>query len=152
MRPPSEVPACSPGTTVSQALEMLVQSGTQALPVCEMTQVTGIVTLADIARHISGRQGVPSAAETVRALMRPAAIVPPGTPLPAIAKAIADDGIIMVSGSGDQPEGYVISESLLTQAPPGTSARPPGPARVAVSDTRNRGSATRPQAVNRVGE
>ena len=104
MLPPSEVPACSPDTTVAQALELLVQSGTQALPVCETTRVTGIVTLTDLARHISIHQGVPSASETVRALMRPAAIVPPGTPLPAIAKAIAEDGIIVVSGSGDQPE------------------------------------------------
>jgi CBS domain-containing protein/tetratricopeptide (TPR) repeat protein len=129
MLPPSEVPACSPDTTVAQALEQLVQSGTQALPVCEMTRVTGIVTLADLARHISGHQGVPSATETVRALMRPAAIVPPGTPLSAIAKAIADDGIIVVSGSGDQPDGYLTAESLLTQAPPGTGARPASPGR-----------------------
>jgi CBS domain-containing protein len=129
MLPPSEVPACTPGTTVAQALELLVQSGTQALPVCEMTRVAGIVTLADLARHISGHQGVPPAAETVKALMRPATIVPPGTPLPAIAKAIADDGIIVVSGSGDQPDGYLTAESLLTQAPPGTSARPTAPDR-----------------------
>jgi CBS domain-containing protein len=129
MLPPSEVPACSPDTTVAQALELLVQSGTQALPVCEMTRVTGIVTLADLARHISSHQGVPSATETVRALMRPAAIVPPSTPLSAIAKAIADDGIIVVSGSGDQPDGYLTAESLLTQAPPGASARPASPGR-----------------------
>jgi CBS domain-containing protein len=129
MLPSSEVPACSPDTTVAQALELLVQSGTQALPVCETTRVTGIVTLADLARHISGHQGLPSAAETIRTLMRPAIIVPPGTPLPAIAKAIADDGIIVVSVSGDQPDGYLTSESLLTQAPPGTSARPASPGR-----------------------
>jgi CBS domain-containing protein/TPR repeat protein len=124
MLPPSEVPACSPGTTVAQALELLVQSRTQALPVCETVRVTGIVTLTDLARHISSHQGVPSVSETIRALMRPAAIVPPGTPLPAIAKAIAEDGIIVVSGSGDQPEGYLTSESLLTQSPPGRSTRP----------------------------
>jgi len=129
MLPPSEVPECRPDTTVAQALELLVQSGTQALPVCEMTRVTGIVTLADLARHISDHQGVPGAAETVRALMRQAVIVPPGTPLPAIARAIADDGIIVVASSGDQPDGYLTAESLLTQAPPGTSARPPGPDR-----------------------
>jgi CBS domain-containing protein/TPR repeat protein len=129
MLPPSEVPACSPGTTVAQALELLVQSGTQALPVCEMTRVTGIVTLADLARHISGHQGVPSATETIRALMRPAAIVPPSTPLSAIARAIADDGIIVISGSGDQPDGYLTAESLLTQAPPGAGARPASPGR-----------------------
>ena len=129
MLPSSEVPACSPGTTVAQALELLVQSGTQALPVCEMTRVTGIVTLADLARHISDHQGVPPVTETVRTLMRPAAIVPPGTPLSAIAKTIADDGIIVVSGSGDQPDGYLTAESLLTQAPPGTSARPADPGR-----------------------
>jgi CBS domain-containing protein/tetratricopeptide (TPR) repeat protein len=129
MLPPSEVPACSPDTTVAQALEQLVQSGTQALPVCEMTQVTGIVTLADLARHISSHQGVPSATETIRALMRPPAIVPPSTPLPAIAKAIADDGIIVVSGSGDQPDGYLTAESLLTQAPLGASAGLASPGR-----------------------
>jgi CBS domain-containing protein/tetratricopeptide (TPR) repeat protein len=129
MLPPSEVPACSPGTTVAQALDLLVQSGTQALPVCEMTRVTGIVTLADLARHISGHQGVPSATETIRALMRPAAIVPPSTPLSAIARAIADDGIIVISGSGDQPDGYLTAESLLTQAPPGAGARPASPGR-----------------------
>ena len=127
MLPSSEVPACRPDTTVAQALELLVQSGTQALPVCEMTRVTGIVTLADLARHISDHQGVPSATETVRALMRPATIVPAGTPLSAIAKAIADDGIIVVSGSGDQPDGYLTAESLLTQAPPGTSTHPVAP-------------------------
>jgi len=129
MLPPSEVPECKPDTTVAQALELLVQSGTQALPVCQMTRVTGIVTLADLARHISDHQGVPPVTETVRALMRPATIVPPGTPLPAIAKAIADDGIIAVAGSGDQPDGYLTAESLLTQAPPGTSARPAVPDR-----------------------
>ena len=127
MLPPSEVPECSPDTTVIQALERLVQSGTQALPVCETTRVTGIVTLADLARHISDRQGMPPGTGTVKALMRPATIVPPGTPLPAIGKAIADDGIIVVSGSGDQPDGYLTAESLLTQAPPGTSARPAAP-------------------------
>jgi CBS domain-containing protein len=129
MLPPSEVPDCRPDTTVAQALELLVQSGTQALPVCELTRVTGIVTLADLARHISDHQGVPPAAGTIRALMRPAAIVPPSTPLPAIAKAIADDGIIVVSSSGDQPDGYLTAESLLTQAPPGTSAQPAPPYR-----------------------
>jgi CBS domain-containing protein len=129
MLPPSEVPACTPGTTVAQALELLVQSGTQALPVCEMTRVTGIVTLADLARHISAHQGVPPVTGTIRALMRPAATVPPGTPLPAIARAIADDGIIIVSASGDQPDGYLTAESLLTQAPPGTSTRPDSPGR-----------------------
>ncbi len=56
--------------------------------------------------------------------MRPATIVPAGTPLPAIAQAIADDGIIVVSGPGDRPAGYLTAESVLTQAPPGTSARP----------------------------
>ena len=127
MLPSSEVPACSPDTTVAQALELLVQSGTQALPVCEMTGVTGIVTLADLARHISSHQGVPSASEAIRALMRPATIVPPGTTLSAIAKAIAEDGIIVVSGSGDQPDGYLTSESLLTQAPPATSTRAADP-------------------------
>ncbi len=85
-----------------------------------MTRVIGIVMLADLARHISGHQ---AATQTVRALMRPDTVVPPGTPLPAIAKAIADDGITVVSGSGDQPDGYLTAESLLTQAPPGTSSR-----------------------------
>lgn len=129
MLPPSEVPACRPDTTVAQALELLVQSGTQALPVCETAQVAGIVTLADLARHISDHQGALPSAGTVRALMRPAVVVPPGTPLPAIARAIADDGIIVVSSSADQPDGYLTAESLLTQAPPGTSTRPGGPAR-----------------------
>jgi CBS domain-containing protein len=129
MLPPSEVPACRPDTTVAQALELLVQSGTQALPVCETTWVTGIVTLADLARYISDHQGVPPMTETVKALIRPAAIVPPGTPLSAIAKTIADDGLIVVSGSGEQPDGYLTTESLLTQAPPGVSIRPAGPDR-----------------------
>ncbi len=129
MLPPSEVPECKPDTTVIQALERLVQSGTQALPVCQMTRVVGIVTLADLARYISDRQGAAPVTETVRALMRPAAIVPPGTPLPAIAQAIAEDGIIVVSGSGDQPDGYLTAESVLTQVPPGTSARPAVPDR-----------------------
>jgi CBS domain-containing protein len=129
MLPPSEVPECKPDTTVIQALERLVQSGTQALPVCQMTRVVGIVTLADLARYISDRQGAAPVTETVRALMRPATIVPPGTPLPAIAQAIADDGIIVVSGSGDQPDGYLTAESVLTQVPPGTSARPAVPDR-----------------------
>ena len=132
---------------MAQALELLVQSGTQALPVCEMTRVTGIVTLADLARHISDHQGVPSATETVRALMRPATIVPPGTPLSAIAKAIADDGIIVVSGSGDRPDGYLTAESLLTQAPPGTSTRAGRPGPAATADTRNRGSPAQPRPV-----
>lgn len=127
MLPPSEVPECSPGTTVAQALELMVRSGTQALPVCEMTGITGIVTLADLAMRISDYQGARSAAGTVRELIRPAVIVPPDTPLPAIARAIADDGIIVVSGSGDRPDGYLTSESLLTQAPPGTSDRPANP-------------------------
>ena len=129
MLPHSEVPECSPDTTVIQALERLVQSGTQALPVCETTRVVGIVTLADLARYISDRQGAAPVTETVRALMRPATIVPPGTPLPAIAQAIANDGIIVVSGSGDQPDGYLTAESVLTQVPPGTSARPAVPDR-----------------------
>jgi len=129
MLPPSEVPECKPDTTVIQALERLVQSGTPALPVCQMTRVVGIVTLADLARYISDRQGAAPVTETVRALMRPATIVPPGTPLPAIAQAIAEDGIIVVSGSGDQPDGYLTAESVLTQVPPGTSARPAVPDR-----------------------
>ena len=106
-----------------------MQSGTQALPVCETTRVVGIVTLADLARYISDRRGAAPVTETVRALMRPATIVPPGTPLPAIAQAIANDGIIVVSGSGDQPDGYLTAESVLTQVPPGTSARPVVPDR-----------------------
>jgi CBS domain-containing protein len=123
MLPPSEVPECGPDTTVIEALERLVQSGTQALPVCEMSRVVGIVTLADLARNISGRQGgLP--AETVKALMRPATIVPPDTPLPTIAQALADNGIIVVSGPAARPAGYLTAESVLTQAPPGTGARP----------------------------
>ena len=54
-------------------------------------------------------QGALPAAQTVRALNRPATVVPPGTPLSAIAKAIADDGITVVSGSGDQPDGTGLS-------------------------------------------
>ena len=122
MLPPSEVPECGPDTTVIQALEWLVQSGTQALPVCQMSRVVGIVTLADLARHINDHQGVPLVTETVKALMRPATIVPPGTPLPAIAQAIADDGIIVISSPDGRPAGYLTAESVLTQAPPGTSA------------------------------
>ena len=124
MLPPSEVPECGPDTTLIEALERLVQSGTQALPVCEKSRVVGIVTLADLARHINDHHGVPSVTEDVHLLMRPATIVPTGTPLPAIAQAIADDGIIVVSGPGDRPVGYLTAESVLTQAPPGTSTRP----------------------------
>jgi CBS domain-containing protein len=124
MLPASEVPECRPDTTVMEALERLVQSGTQALPVCEMSRVAGIVTLADLARHINDHLGVPSATETVKALMRPATIVPAGTPLSAIAQAIADDGIIVVSDSGDRPVGYLTAESVLTQDPRATSTDP----------------------------
>jgi CBS domain-containing protein len=129
MLPPSEVPECRPDTTLIEALERLVQSGAQALPVCEMSRVAGIVTLADLARHINDRLGVPSATETVRALMRPATIVPADTPLSAITRALADNGIIVVSGSGDRPVGYLTAESVLTQTPqtsdhPTTQDRP----------------------------
>lgn len=117
MLPPSEVPECRPDTTLIEALERLVQSGAQALPVCEMSRVAGIVTLADLARHINDHLGVPSATETVKVLMRPATIVPADTPLSAIAQALADDGIIVVSGSGERPVGYVTAESVLTQTP-----------------------------------
>lgn len=124
MLPPSEVPECRPDTTLIEALEQLVQSGTQALPVCEMSRVVGIVRLADLARHINDHPGVPPA--TVKALMRPATIVPAGTPLSAITRPIADDGIIVVSGSGDRPAGYLTAESILTQAPrPAAGGRPP---------------------------
>lgn len=129
MLPPSEVPECRPDTTLIEALERLVQSGAQALPVCEMSRVVGIVTLADLARHINDHLGVPSATKTVKVLMRPATIVPADTPLSAIARAIADDGIIVVSGPGDRPVGYLTAESVLTQAPPGTSAHPIAPDR-----------------------
>ena len=129
MLPPSEVPECRPDTTLIEALERLVQSGSLALPVCERSRVAGIVTLADLARHINDHQGVPPATETVKVLMRPATIVPADTPLSAIAKAIADDGIIVVSGPGDRPDGYLTAESLLTQAPPGTSAHSVAPDR-----------------------
>jgi CBS domain-containing protein len=123
MLPPSEVPDCRPDTTVIEALEQLVQSGTQALPVCEASRVVGIVTLANLATNISDRQGTLSVAGTIRTLMRPATIVPPGTPLPEIAQAIATDGIIVVSGPSDRPAGYLTAESVLTQAPPVTSDR-----------------------------
>jgi len=127
MLPPSEVAECRPDTTVIEALERLVQSGTQALPVCEGFRVVGIVTLADLARHISDLQGVQPRAETVKALMRSATIVPADTPLSAIAQAIADDGIIVVSGTDDRPAGYLTAESLLlTQGPSaGTSTKHP---------------------------
>jgi CBS domain-containing protein len=127
MLPPSEVPVCLPDTTLMEALEWVVQSGAQALPVCELSRVVGVVTLADLARHISDHLGVPSAAETVKALMRPATIVPADTPLSAIAQAIADDGIIVISGSDDRPVGYLTAESVLTQTPAGTSTRPATP-------------------------
>ena len=124
MLPRSEVPECAPDTALIQALERLVQSGTQALPVCERSRVAGIVTLADLARHINDHQGVPSATKTVKALMRPATIVPAHTPLSAIAQAIADDSIIVISGSGDRPVGYLTAESVLTQTRSVASARP----------------------------
>jgi hypothetical protein len=41
-----------------------------------------------------------------------------------MATVLEPDGIIVVSGSGDQPDGYLTAESLLTQAPPGASTRP----------------------------
>jgi CBS domain-containing protein len=124
MLPASEVPECRPDTTVMEALERLVQSGTQALPVCEMSRVAGIVTLADLARHINDHLGVPSVTETVKALMRPATIVPADTPLSAITQAIADDGIIVISDSGDRAAGYLTAESVLTQDPRATSTYP----------------------------
>jgi hypothetical protein len=70
-----------------------------------------------LARHINDHLSVPSATETVKVLMRPATVVPAGTPLSAIAQPIADDGIIVVSGSGDRPVGYLTTESVLTQVP-----------------------------------
>lgn len=124
MLPASEMPECRPDTTVMEALERLVQSGTQALPVCEMSRVAGIVTLADLARHINDHLGVPSVTETVKALMRPATIVAADTPLSAIAQAIANDGIIVVSDGDNRPVGYLTAESVLTQDPRATSTYP----------------------------
>ena len=106
-----------------------MQSGTQALPVCETTRVVGIVTLADLARHISDRRGVPSGDGDRQGADAPGHHRARRHAAAAIAQAIADDGIIVVSGSGDQPDGYLTAESLLTQAPPGTSARPVVPDR-----------------------
>ena len=129
MLPPSEAPACSPDATVAEALELLVQLGNP-----------GSAGLRDDrgSRHRDTNR--PRQAylwppgRAVRAGDSQGADAPghhraPGTPLPTIAKAIAEDGIIVVSGSSSQPEGYLTSELLLTQAPPGTSARPVGPGR-----------------------
>ena len=90
-----------------------------------MSRVIGIVTLSDLARNVSDHLGEPSG-ETVRALMRPAAAVPPDTPVTEIAEAIAGDGIIVVSRPDGRPAGYVTAESVLTQAVPGTSSQPGG--------------------------
>ena len=127
MLPPAEMPECSPDTTLAGVLERLVQSGTPALPVREASRVVGIVTLADVARHINDRVDVPSATVIARTLMRPGVSVPADTPLSAITQAIADDGIIVVTdpGSGHQPIGYLTAETVLIQNPASGRSRPP---------------------------
>jgi CBS domain-containing protein len=110
----------TPATTVSEALEQVLQSSGPALPVFEGTRAIGVATLADLARRIHDRHGLPMI-EHVETLMRPPVMLETDTPLSVVRARIADEGagLLLVIASSGETVGYITAESLLTVKPAG---------------------------------
>jgi len=132
MVPVGSVTALTPDTTVHEALEQILLSGIQALPVHDGAEVARVVTLADLARRIYGSRGVPSI-ERIETLIRPAAAVAMDASGPAVRNAMAHGGtgMVIVTGPGGETVGYITAESLLA-GEPSTAPASHGPARFQV--------------------
>jgi CBS domain-containing protein len=124
MLPLASVPAAAPGTTLDEAMERLLESGAQALPVTAGAGVVGTVALADLARAMRRAHGLPSI-QRVEALMRPPVTVPGAAPAPAAAAAAARSpaGLVVVTAPDGAPAGYLTPGSLLAAAPPAGPGR-----------------------------
>ncbi len=132
MVPVGSVTALTPDTTVHEALEQILLSGIQALPVHDGAEVARVVTLADLARRIYGSRGVPSI-ERIETLIRPAAAVAMDASGPAVRNAMAHGGtgMVIVTGPDGETAGYITAESLLA-GEPSTAPASHGPARFQV--------------------
>ena len=136
MAPLAMVRGLTASTTVSAALEQVLQSSGPALPVFDETRVAGVVTLADLARRIHDSHGLPRI-ERVETVMRPPTILESGAPISAVRAKIADEpsGLVLVAAPSGEPVGYITAETLLIPGPghdgatgePGTSLLLPRP-------------------------
>lgn len=118
MLPVESVSAITPQTTVHDALEHIVRSGVKALPVCDRSDVAGVIALSDIAEHMHRARGLPSI-QRVETLMHPPVTVAADTPLPDVMTVAASDpaGLLVVTGEDGTPTGYLTHEALLARAP-----------------------------------
>jgi len=116
MVPLSAVPACPPDATVLEALEQMLNSGQQTLPVLDGPVTIGVTTLTSLAQAMLQTRGLPSI-QRVETLLQPYTAVTADTPASAAAAIAADDqaGLVVVTRADGTPAGYLTPGSLLAQ-------------------------------------
>jgi CBS domain-containing protein len=116
--PLASVPAIVPWATLSEAMDQMLESEIQAMPVTEDASVVGVVTLTDLAQAMRRTRGLPSI-QQVNTLMRTPVTVPAATPASAVMATAASSqaGLLVVIGPDGTPFGYLTPESLLTGVP-----------------------------------
>lgn len=128
MIPVESAAALTPASTVWEALERILQSGTQALPVQDGSGQVGMVTLADLARRLQVAGGMRSI-EWIETLIRPAIVVAMDAPVAAVRNAMVHSGtgLVVVTGPDGEVAGYVTAQALLTGEPAASAGEePPG--------------------------
>src|SRR5262249_3828233 len=104
--------------TVHQAIQAMMESGRYALPVVDESRVTGIVTLAGLARSLQADRGAPSIRRVV-SVMRPPAVVALDTPVSEVRAILAadEDTLVVVCGPRGNLAGVVTARGLLAHEP-----------------------------------
>ena len=118
------IPALGTETNMHEALEIILQAGTGALPICdEGGLVIGVVTLTDLARRVYEDYGAASI-QRVDTLMHPPLMVTPDTPVAAVAAAVTKEGngFAVVIAPHGRPAGYITADTLLEQPLAGSRA------------------------------
>ena len=100
------------GTSIDDAAEQMVAEGQRELAVVEQGRVTGIVTITDLARHMTAPRPHGAIAS---AMHRDVPIVAPTTPLDAVLEPLDRRGIVLV-GDRDAIVGMLTAEQLATFA------------------------------------
>lgn len=114
MIPLSQIPSCTPDTTVHEALEQMLRARAKALPVRDGPGVSGVITLADLAGRIYQARGLPTI-QRVETLMQPPTKVAAGTPVTiAMAAAVSSQsGLLIVIDDDGTAIGCLTPETLL---------------------------------------
>jgi CBS domain-containing protein len=127
MLPLSDLPACSPDTTVQDALLLMARACATALPVYTGGRADGVITIGGLTESLQ-RNPWHSPIRQVAELVRPLAAIAADLPLCHVREKAAEDsnGLLVVHENGELPVGYLVPRTVLS-GPPGSGPRPARP-------------------------